>query len=58
MLYKLGRAMQLVGLGVLPVAIAGEVAGQLALKPSLVLSAAGVLIFFIGWQIQQATRPR
>jgi hypothetical protein len=59
MLYHVARFLQLVGLIILPIAIAGNAADErLSLKASLMLSAAGVLIFFIGWLLQQGTRPR
>jgi hypothetical protein len=60
MLYKLGRLLQVVGLILLPVAIAGNVAPDtpLDLKQSLTLSAVGMLVFGLGWLLQQAGRPR
>jgi hypothetical protein len=60
MLYKLGRFLQLVGLVLLPVAIAGEVMPEkrLDLRQSLTLSAVGVLVFVLGWLLQQAGRAR
>jgi hypothetical protein len=60
MLYKLGRLLQLLGLLILPVAIAGNVAdpGRMDLRQSLGLSAVGVLVFVVGWLLQQAARPR
>jgi hypothetical protein len=44
----------------LPVAIAGNVAPEqpLDLRASLTLSGAGVAVFFVGYLIQQAGRPR
>jgi hypothetical protein len=58
MLYKVGRFLQLLGLILLPVAIAGNVAPDtpLDLRTSLTLSAVGVLVFTLGWLIQQAGR--
>jgi hypothetical protein len=60
MLYKLGRFLQLVGMIVLPVAIAGNIAPNepLNLKTSLTLSFIGVGIFALGWLLQQAGKPR
>jgi hypothetical protein len=60
MLYTLGRLLQLVGLFLLPVAIAGNLApGQpLDLKASLTLSAVGIVVFYIGRLIQQSGRPQ
>ncbi len=58
MLYKIGRSLQLVGLVLLPVAIAGNVAPDtpLDLRASLTVSALGVVVFTLGWLIQQAGR--
>jgi hypothetical protein len=60
MLYKLGRVLQLLGLIILPIAIAGNVADptRMDLRQSLSLSAAGIAVFFVGWLLQQASRPR
>jgi hypothetical protein len=56
MAYKLGRFLQFVGLVVLPVAIAGNVAERLTLNESLVLSGIGVGVFAAGWLLQQGKR--
>jgi len=58
MFYRLGRFLQFVGLLILPVAIAGDLARQLNLRQSLSLSGVGVVVFFAGWLLQQAARPR
>jgi hypothetical protein len=60
LLYKLGRVLQLAGLILLPVAIAGNVAPDqpLDLRASLTLSGVGMGIFGLGWLIQQIGRPR
>jgi hypothetical protein len=58
MFYKLGRLLQFAGLVILPVAIAGDMAGKLELRESLTLSAVGIVVFFTGWLLQQAARPR
>jgi hypothetical protein len=58
MLFKLGRFLQFLGLLVLPVAIAGELARKLTLWQSLGLSGMGVVAFAGGWLLQQMTRPR
>ena len=58
-MYTLGRFLQLLGLLILPVAIAGNVAQErLSLKESLGLSGVGVLVFSVGWLLQQGARPR
>ena len=60
MLYKLGRFLQLLGLLILPAAIAGNVAreDQMDVKMSLTISGIGIAIFVVGWLIQQRTRPQ
>jgi hypothetical protein len=59
MLYKLGRILQLLGLLILPIAMAGNMADErLTLGQMLTVSGVGIAIFFIGWLLQQATRPR
>ncbi len=58
MLYKLGRLLQFAGLVILPIAIAGDMAGRVEFKQSLALSFVGVVVFFTGWLLQQGARPR
>jgi len=57
MLYNLGRFLQLVGLIMLPLAVAGNLQpnNPLSLGTSLTLSSIGMLIFFVGWLLQQAS---
>lgn len=57
MLYKLGRFLQFLGLVILPVAIAGNLAEKMDLKQSLTLSGVGVGVFFLGWLLQQSSKP-
>jgi hypothetical protein len=56
MLYKLGRLFQMVGLILLPLAIAGNLSPvrTLDLRQSLTLSAVGVAVFAAGYLIQQS----
>jgi hypothetical protein len=58
MLYRLGRGLQLLGLLLLPVGIAGNVARPevIDLKTSLLISGVGMLVFFAGWLIQRAVK--
>ena len=58
MVYKLGRLLQLVGLILLPLAIAGNLSPDRAmdLRASLSLSALGVLVFGVGDLLQQMGR--
>ena len=60
MLYRLGRALQVAGMIILPLAIVAQIAPERAidLKTSLTLSGVGVLVFFLGWLIQQAGKRR
>jgi hypothetical protein len=54
MLYTLARVLQLLGLLILPIAIAGNLADErLNLKESLELSTAGIIVFALGWLLQQ-----
>jgi hypothetical protein len=54
MLYRLGRALQLVGLLLLPLAMAGNVSNNLDLRQMLTVAGLGIGIFSIGWLLQQA----
>ncbi len=60
MLYRLGRFLQLLGLLICPVGIAGNVVRpeEITLKTSLLIAGAGMVVFFLGWLLQQANRPR
>jgi hypothetical protein len=60
MLYQLGRLLQVIGMIVVPLAIAANVAPEHAidLRTSLTFSGLGVGIFGVGWLIQQAARRR
>jgi hypothetical protein len=59
MLYKIGRLLQLAGLIILPIAMAGNMADErLGLKESLALSSLGVGVFAVGWLLQQTARER
>jgi len=57
-MFALGRLLQLIGLILLPIAIAGNLADErLTLMQSLTLSAIGVLVFSLGWLLQHGARP-
>jgi hypothetical protein len=58
MLYKVGRVLQLVGLLLLPLAIAGNLSPEdpLSLGRSLTISGIGVGVFILGYLLQQAGR--
>ncbi|MBY0524937.1 MAG: hypothetical protein K2R98_16145 [Gemmataceae bacterium] len=59
MLYKLGRGLQFLGLVILPVAMAGNLARptEFGLWYTLSLSGVGILFFTLGWLLQQKARP-
>ena len=54
MRYKLGRFLQLLGLLILPAAVAGNLARpeEMGVRGTLMVAAAGILVFFIGWMLQ------
>ena len=58
--YKLGRFLQVVGMILLPIGIAGNVADpvRIDLKTSLSISGIGVVVFIAGYLIQQLGRPQ
>ena len=58
MRYKLGRSLQFAALIILPIAIAGDVAGKLDLRESLVVSGIGCGMFLVGWLLQQSSRAK
>ena len=58
MLYTLARLMQVAGLILLPVAMAGQVEGSLDVRQMLMVAGIGVATFIVGWLLQQATRRK
>jgi hypothetical protein len=58
--YRAGRLLQIVGMVLLPIAIAGELSPDhhLDLRQSLTLSGIGIAVFAIGYLVQQIGRPR
>jgi hypothetical protein len=57
-LYTVARFLQFAGLVILPLAITGNIADRLSLRDSLLLSGFGVVVFYIGYSLQQGSRPR
>ncbi len=53
MLYKVGRTLQLLGMILLPVAMAGEVEGSMSLGRMLTWASVGVVLFMLGWMMTQ-----
>jgi hypothetical protein len=58
MVYKFGRVLQLLGLILLPLAIAGNLSPERPtdLRTSLSLSALGIIVFGFGYLFQQIGR--
>jgi hypothetical protein len=50
--YHLGRALQFLGLLILPFAIASELVGKVGLGRSLLIAGAGVVVFYLGVLLQ------
>jgi hypothetical protein len=50
--YRIGRLLQLLGLLILPFAIASELMNKVGLGQSLLIAAAGAALFYLGAQIQ------
>jgi len=59
MLYKFSRFCQILGLLLLPIAIAGNLHDErsMPLWNSLGIAGIGILVFSAGWLLQQWTRP-
>ena len=53
MLYRVGRGLQLLGLLITPIGVAGNVAGREDLKGPLGIAAVGIAVFLVGWLLQQ-----
>ena len=58
MLYNLGRVLQLVGLIILPIAMAGEAAESLTLGRMLMWACVGIAVFMCGRMVQQTAGKR
>jgi hypothetical protein len=54
MLYKIGRLLQLLGLLVLPIAMAGELSESMSLSKMLTWACVGTVLFMAGWMLQQS----
>ena len=60
MLYRLGRTLQVIGMVILPVGMAGNVVmpEKITVQDSLVWAGLGVVVFAAGWLLQGFGRPR
>ncbi len=50
--YRIGRCLQLLGMIILPFGIASELVGKVGLGQSLLIAAGGMLVFYVGYVIQ------
>lgn len=59
-LYQVGRFLQVVGMLVMPAGMVGNIVDPLRvdLKTSLLVAGAGIVLFTLGYLIQQASKPR
>jgi hypothetical protein len=60
MVYRLGRFLQLLGLLIAPVGMAGNLArpDQVSEGKMLGILGAGIVVFGIGWLIQRGAKPQ
>lgn len=54
MRYRLARALQFIGLVILPIAILSELEHQLGLGQSVGLAVLGTFVFYLGFRLQAA----
>jgi hypothetical protein len=50
--YTLARALQFLGLLILPFGIASELVGKVGLGQSLLIAGGGMAVFYVGYQLQ------
>jgi hypothetical protein len=50
--YAIGRALQFIGLLILPFAIASELVGRIGLGQSMLVAAGGAVLFYVGFVVQ------
>jgi hypothetical protein len=58
--YRLGRFLQLLGLLIAPVGLAGNLANpdRVSEGKELGILAAGILVFAVGWLLQRGAKPQ
>lgn len=54
--YRLGRSLQLLGLLVLPFSVVSEVVEKVGLGQSMLISAAGAFLFYLGYVVQHQSQ--
>lgn len=50
--YRIGRSLQILGMIILPFGIASELMGKVGLGQSMLIAAAGTLLFYVGYIVQ------
>lgn len=55
MRYKLGRLLQMIGLFILPFAIASNLMEKVGLGQSMLIAAGGIVVFYLGYLVQPHT---
>jgi hypothetical protein len=60
MFYRIGRMLQVAGMILLPIGMAGNILRPevISVQESLVCGGVGVVVFMAGWLVQQLGRPR
>jgi hypothetical protein len=53
--YRVGRVLQVLGLLILPFAIASELMNKVGLGQSLLIAAAGAAVFYAGVRVQSSS---
>jgi hypothetical protein len=51
--YRVGRALQVAGMIILPFGIASELMNKVSLGESLLIAAGGMLVFYVGYLVQE-----
>ena len=60
MLYRIGRFLQVVGMILLPIGMAGNIADPDRFSPKLMylFLGAGIVLFALGWFLQESSRSK
>lgn len=54
--HALGRSLQVLGMLILPFSVVSEIVGEVGLGRSMLISAGGALIFYVGYVLQHQPR--
>ena len=53
--YRIGRVLQVIGMVILPFGIASELMEKVGLGQSLLIAAGGMLVFYVGYLVQNSS---